>query len=81
MVFAFFLFLSSHDFSNRSRLHTYTRELLHTYHGIPGKERRLGYIWVGLCFTSINIRFDVYCTDNLCFPELFPKHREMIYFP
>lgn len=58
-----------------------TRELLHTYHGIPGKERRLGYIWVGLCFSSIDIRLDVYCNDNLCFPELFPKHREMIYFP
>lgn len=58
-----------------------TRELLHTYHGIPGKERRLGYIWVGLCFSSIDIRLDVYYNDNLCFPELFPKRREMIYFP
>lgn len=48
---------------------------------IPGKERRFGYIWAGLCFSSIDIRLDVYCNDNLCFPELFPKNREMIYFP
>jgi hypothetical protein len=42
-----------------------------------GKERRLGYIWAGLCF-PIDIRFDVYC-NHLCFLELFPKHGEMIY--
>lgn len=79
--FFLFLFLFFTRFLQSAFPASHTRELLHTYHRIPGKERRLGYIWAGLCFSSIDIRLDVYCNDNLCFPELFPKHREMIYFP
>lgn len=81
-AFSFFiLFLFFTRFLQSAFPASHTRELLHTYHRIPGKERRLGYIWAGLCFSSIDIRLDVYCNDNLSFPELFPKHREMIYFP
>ena len=69
VVFAFsFLFFAR--FLQLAFPASYTRELLRTYHGIPGKERRLGYIWAVLCFASIDIRFDVYCNDNLCFPGI-----------